>query len=47
MKLGLKGARVLNAAPEFEDCRALALKAGVPLKDVQAAAIAAFRRLSA
>lgn len=44
IKLGLRGARVLNAAPEFEDCRALAQKAGVPLKEVQAAAAAAFRR---
>lgn len=44
MKLGLLGARVLNAAPEFEDCRAAAQRAGVPLKDVLAEAVAAFRR---
>lgn len=43
VKLGLKGGAVLNAAPEFEDCRALAEQAKVPLKDVQAAAIAAWR----
>lgn len=42
VKLGLRGDAVLNATPEFEDCRALATSAGVPLKDVQAAAMAAF-----
>jgi uncharacterized protein (DUF111 family) len=45
VKLGLRGERVLNAAPEFEDCRALAERAGVPLKDVLAAAVAAWRLL--
>ena len=44
VKLGLRGTHVLNAAPEFEDCRALAQKAGVPVKDVQAAAVAAYRK---
>ncbi|MEW5743403.1 MAG: nickel pincer cofactor biosynthesis protein LarC [Myxococcota bacterium] len=44
VKLGLRGERVLNATPEFEDCRALAEKAGVPLKAVQAAALAAWSR---
>ena len=44
VKLGLRGAAVLNATPEFEDCRAVATKAGVPIKDVQAAAVAAFTR---
>lgn len=44
VKLGLRGGAVLNAAPEFDDCRALAEKAGVPLKDVQAAAAAAWRK---
>lgn len=43
VKLGLRAGAVLNATPEFEDCRALAEKAGVPLKDVQAAASAAWR----
>ena len=42
VKLGLRGDAVLNAAPEFEDCRALAALAKVPLKDVQAAALAAW-----
>lgn len=43
VKVGLRGGEVLNAQPEFEDCRALAEKYGVPLKDVQAAAMAAWR----
>jgi uncharacterized protein (TIGR00299 family) protein len=43
VKLGLRAGAVLNAAPEFEDCRALSARAGVPLKEVQAAAIAAWR----
>ena len=42
VKLGLRGDAVLNATPEFEDCRALAAQAKVPLKDVQAAAIVAW-----
>jgi uncharacterized protein (DUF111 family) len=32
----------LNATPEFEDCRAVAQRVGVPLKEVQAAAAAAY-----
>jgi uncharacterized protein (TIGR00299 family) protein len=42
VKLGLRGERVLNATPEFEDCRAVAQRAQVPVKDVQAAAAAAW-----
>jgi len=38
------GARTLNAAPEFEDCKAAALAHKVPVKQVQQAAIAAYRR---
>jgi uncharacterized protein (DUF111 family) len=34
---------VLNAHPEFEDCRKLAESAGVPLKDVMAAALRALQ----
>ena len=45
VKLGLRGDAVLNAAPEFEDCRAIAAQAKVPLKDVQAAASAAWLAL--
>jgi uncharacterized protein (DUF111 family) len=35
--------RALNAAPEFDDCRVLAEKSGVAVKEVIAAAVAAFR----
>lgn len=42
VKLGLRGDAVLNATPEFEDCRAIAAQAKVPLKDVQAAALTAW-----
>jgi uncharacterized protein (TIGR00299 family) protein len=43
VKLGLRAGAVLNATPEFEDCRAVAERAQVPIKDVQAAAVAAWR----
>jgi uncharacterized protein (TIGR00299 family) protein len=43
MKLGFSGANELNAAPEFEDCKTAASLHGVALKEVQAAAIAAYR----
>lgn len=42
VKLGLRNEAVLNAAPEFEDCRALAEQAKVPLKVIQSAALAAW-----
>ena len=45
VKLGLRDGRVLNAAPEFEDCRRLASRKGVSLKEVQQAALAAWRAL--
>lgn len=41
------GGRVSNVAPEFEDCRAAALGAGVPLREVERAARAAFDKVSA
>lgn len=44
VKIGFRGSEVLNAMPEFEDCRSLAEKNGASIKDVQAAAVAAFRR---
>lgn len=42
VKLGLRDGKVVNVAPEFEDCRALAEQAHVPLKEVQQRAIAAW-----
>lgn len=41
VKRGLRNGVVLNAHPEFEDCRKVAEAAGVPLKQVMAAALAA------
>jgi pyridinium-3,5-bisthiocarboxylic acid mononucleotide nickel chelatase len=38
VKVGTLEGEVVNRAPEFEDCRQLASKEGVPLKDVYAAA---------
>ncbi len=38
VKLGLKGEQVVQVAPEFESCRAVAQAAGVPLREVYAAA---------
>ena len=43
MKLGRLSGRLLNAAPEFEDCRQAAERHGVAVKEVMAAAISAFR----
>jgi len=42
MKVSERRGRVRNAAPEYEDCRAAAAAYGVPIKEVYAAAIAAF-----
>lgn len=42
MKTGSLSGAVLNVAPEFEDCRAAAVQHGVPMKQVQQAAIAAY-----
>ncbi len=44
IKVGSRAGEEWNAAPEFEDCRAAALKFNVPVKQVQQAAIAAYRR---
>ena len=46
VKLGLRNGEVLNAAPEFEDCRRLAEEKKVAIKEVQAAALAAWRTRS-
>jgi uncharacterized protein (DUF111 family) len=35
---------VVHAAPEYEDCRARAAEAGVPLREVIAAAVRRWRR---
>jgi pyridinium-3,5-bisthiocarboxylic acid mononucleotide nickel chelatase len=43
MKVGTLAGEVLNAAPEFEDCRVAAVRCDVPLKQVQQAAIAAYQ----
>ncbi len=44
VKIGFRGDTVFNSVPEFEDCKALAAKAGVPIKDVQLAALQALER---
>jgi pyridinium-3,5-bisthiocarboxylic acid mononucleotide nickel chelatase len=43
IKIGLLNGEVVNYAPEYEDCRVVAEKHGVPLKQVMQAAIAAWR----
>lgn len=43
VKVGRLHGRLLNAAPEFEDCREAAGRSGVAVKEVMAAAMAAFR----
>jgi hypothetical protein len=45
IKLGALDGEILGAQPEFEDCRRLAAKAGVPAREVLAAAAAAARTL--
>jgi uncharacterized protein (TIGR00299 family) protein len=42
IKIGKRGKEELNIAPEFEDCRAAAIKHNAPLKTVQQAAITAY-----
>ena len=42
MKLGFLGEERVNAAPEYEDCRQVSERAGVPLKDVYATVQAAY-----
>ncbi len=44
IKVGSLAGAERNAAPEFEDCRGAAAQHGVPLKQVQQAAIAAYLR---
>jgi len=45
VKVSRLNGRVLNAAPEFEDCRRIAIETGAPLKQVLGAAAAAFEKL--
>jgi uncharacterized protein (TIGR00299 family) protein len=45
VKVGRRNGQVLNAAPEYEDCRKAAIEHGVPLKEVMQAAQTAFRRI--
>ena len=42
MKVSVYNGEVVQATPEYEDCRRAALAAGVPLKDVQRRAAAAY-----
>jgi pyridinium-3,5-bisthiocarboxylic acid mononucleotide nickel chelatase len=44
IKVGRRGPRVYNAQPEFEDCRRAAHAGGVPVKEVWAAALSAYRQ---
>jgi uncharacterized protein (TIGR00299 family) protein len=46
MKLARMNGRVLNAAPEYEDCRRLAEEKSIPLKQVMAEALAAYQSRS-
>jgi uncharacterized protein (DUF111 family) len=43
IKIGLLDGEVVNYAPEYEDCRTIAEKHIVPLKQVMQAAISAWR----
>jgi len=47
VKIGTRYGEELNAAPEFEDCRAAAQKHGVAVKQVMQAALAAYSHASA
>jgi uncharacterized protein (TIGR00299 family) protein len=42
VKVARRNGQVLNASPEFDDCARVAREHGVPLKDVQAAALKAY-----
>jgi uncharacterized protein (TIGR00299 family) protein len=45
VKVARRDGRVVNATPEFDDCRAAARKWDAPLRDVEAAARAAFLKI--
>jgi uncharacterized protein (DUF111 family) len=42
IKVATRNGEVLNSSPEFDDCARLAADQGVPLKEVQAAALKAY-----
>ena len=42
-KVARRDGRVLNAVPEFEDCAKLAAAHNLPVKEVQAIAVKAYR----
>jgi uncharacterized protein (DUF111 family) len=44
VKVGELSGEIVHVAPEYEDCRALAAKAKVPLREVIRAAVAQFVR---
>lgn len=44
MKISRMNGSVLNAAPEFDDCRRIAVEKGIPLKEVIAAAAFEFQK---
>jgi len=46
VKVALDRGRVVNAAPEYEDCKEAADRSNIPLKEVHAAAIVAYRNLA-
>ena len=43
VKIGMKGNRVMQLAPEYESCLAAAERAGVPLREIHALALEAAR----
>jgi uncharacterized protein (TIGR00299 family) protein len=47
VKIGRREGRVYNAQPEWDDCERAASASGVPVKEVWAAALAAYRHLGA
>lgn len=47
VKVASQQGKIVNAAPEYEDCRRVALERGVPLKEVMDAARAVFRNRAA
>jgi hypothetical protein len=47
VKIGERGGRVYNVQPEFDDCQAAAARSGAALKEVWAAAVAAYHAAAA